>query len=172
MSRQYTVNCFVDISTDSVTEECANLDLDQTSVAHVYAYWFSWKTNVMQFTFCCKFWLYWQFRLISWYHSKLLSAGHNIWFAEMDVNFCNMFVCDCKVSTFIFLRGCVVLLCLQNLWIFVCCFVSEKVVEPMQSKNNTKYYHRRYPRVKTIDQCEIGDPVCVYEAQEQYKRDK
>lgn len=42
----------------------------------------------------------------------------------------------------------------------------------MQSKNNTKYYHRRYPRVKTIDQCEIGDPVCVYEAQEQYKRDK
>ena len=51
--------------------------------------------------------------------------------------------------------------------------VSEKIVEPMQSRNKgIKYYHRRYPRVKTIDQCEVGDPVCVYEAQEQYKRDK
>ena len=81
-------------------------------------------------------------------------------------------VCDCKILTFIFLKDYIVLLCLQNLSTFVCCFVPEKVVEPMQSKNNTKYYHRRYPRVKTIDQCEIGDPVCVYEAQEQYKRDK
>ncbi|KAL8623444.1 hypothetical protein ACOMHN_058889 [Nucella lapillus] len=50
--------------------------------------------------------------------------------------------------------------------------VREKIVEPMQSTNDQKYYHRRYPRVKTIDQCEIDDPVCVYEAQEQFRRDK
>ena len=52
------------------------------------------------------------------------------------------------------------------------CCVPENIVEPMQRRNVSNYYHRRYPRVKTVDQCEVDDPVCVYEAQEQYKRDK
>lgn len=48
----------------------------------------------------------------------------------------------------------------------------EKIVEPLQNKNRTKWYHRKFPRVLTIDQCEVEDPVCIFEAQEQYRRDK
>lgn len=51
-------------------------------------------------------------------------------------------------------------------------FVKEKIVDPLNVNNTTKYYHRRYPQVKTVDQCEVEDPVCIYEAQEQYKRNK
>ncbi|XP_023240060.1 NADH dehydrogenase [ubiquinone] 1 beta subcomplex subunit 10-like [Centruroides sculpturatus] len=34
------------------------------------------------------------------------------------------------------------------------------------------YYHEKFRRVPTIDECEIGDVLCYYEANEQYKRDK
>ncbi|PVD37469.1 hypothetical protein C0Q70_00059 [Pomacea canaliculata] len=43
---------------------------------------------------------------------------------------------------------------------------------PLQSKNKTVYYHRKFPRVKTVDQCEVEDATCIYEAQEQFHRDK
>jgi len=48
----------------------------------------------------------------------------------------------------------------------------EKFVEPIQSKNRQYYYHRRYRRVPTIDQCHTTDPLCKFEAHEQFKRDK
>ncbi|CAH8644431.1 unnamed protein product [Dicrocoelium dendriticum] len=34
------------------------------------------------------------------------------------------------------------------------------------------YYHRRYNRVPTIEQCRTDDFVCFYEANEQYQRDR
>jgi len=48
------------------------------------------------------------------------------------------------------------------------------VVEPIQSRNKDKlfYYHRRYRRVPTIDECEVTDVLCKFEAQEQFRRDK
>ena len=49
---------------------------------------------------------------------------------------------------------------------------AEKIVDPIRSKNKQYYYHRRFRRVPTIDECEMGDEVCYYEANEQYKRDK
>ncbi|KAK7493319.1 hypothetical protein BaRGS_00015445 [Batillaria attramentaria] len=52
-------------------------------------------------------------------------------------------------------------------------YVREKIVEPIQNKGERpKYYHRQYPRVKTVDQCETDDAPCVYEANEQFRRDK
>lgn len=48
----------------------------------------------------------------------------------------------------------------------------EKFVEPIQSKNKTYYYHRKFRRVPTIDTCDTDDVVCIYEADEQFKRDK
>jgi len=48
----------------------------------------------------------------------------------------------------------------------------EKFVEPNQSKNKQYYYHRRYRRVPTIDECLVNDSVCIYEANEQYRRDR
>jgi len=52
--------------------------------------------------------------------------------------------------------------------------VRELIVEPLQSsnKNKTYYYHRRYRRVPTVDECDYRDPLCIFEAQEQFKRDK
>ncbi|GAB1607266.1 NADH dehydrogenase [ubiquinone] 1 beta subcomplex subunit 10-like [Argonauta hians] len=47
----------------------------------------------------------------------------------------------------------------------------EKVVEPLQSRNKHYFYHRRFKRVPTVDQCEYDDPVCKFEANEQFKRD-
>jgi len=48
----------------------------------------------------------------------------------------------------------------------------ELVVEPVQSKNKNYYYHRRYRRVPNIDECHVNDPLCKFEAQEQFRRDK
>uniref|UniRef100_A0A481SWN5 NADH dehydrogenase [ubiquinone] 1 beta subcomplex subunit 10 n=1 Tax=Eurycantha calcarata TaxID=93610 RepID=A0A481SWN5_9NEOP len=49
-------------------------------------------------------------------------------------------------------------------------FVREKVVEPNQKKYH--WYHQKYRRVPTIDECYEGDMVCFTEANEQFKRDK
>ncbi|KAL3876053.1 hypothetical protein ACJMK2_033938 [Sinanodonta woodiana] len=49
-------------------------------------------------------------------------------------------------------------------------FVREKLIEPNQTKYN--YYHRRFRRVPTIDQCDVKDPICRFEAHQQWKRDK
>ncbi|XP_059167384.1 NADH dehydrogenase [ubiquinone] 1 beta subcomplex subunit 10-like [Physella acuta] len=51
-------------------------------------------------------------------------------------------------------------------------YVREKVVLPIQSRNQTKYYQRHFNRVPTVDQCDEEDPVCIYEADQQFHRDR
>ncbi|XP_063447078.1 NADH dehydrogenase [ubiquinone] 1 beta subcomplex subunit 10-like [Mytilus trossulus] len=48
--------------------------------------------------------------------------------------------------------------------------ITETFVQPFQKKY--PYYHRRFNRVPTIDQCDVNETACIYEAQEQWKRDK
>lgn len=47
----------------------------------------------------------------------------------------------------------------------------EKIVEPNQGPEYP-YYHKRYRRVPTIDECHLSDYVCFEEANLQYRRDK
>ena len=51
-------------------------------------------------------------------------------------------------------------------------FVLETVVEPLHEKNKQYYFHRKFRRVPTIDECEIDDELCIFESNEQFKRDK
>jgi NADH dehydrogenase (ubiquinone) 1 beta subcomplex subunit 10 len=46
----------------------------------------------------------------------------------------------------------------------------ESVVEPNQKKY--PWYHQNFRRVPTIDQCYTDDYVCIFEANDQFKRDK
>ncbi len=48
----------------------------------------------------------------------------------------------------------------------------EKIVVPANEKNKHYYYHRRFRRVPTIDECYTDDEMCIFEANEQFKRDK
>jgi NADH dehydrogenase (ubiquinone) 1 beta subcomplex subunit 10 len=43
-------------------------------------------------------------------------------------------------------------------------------VEPNQKQYN--WYHRKFRRVPTIDECFADDKLCIYEANSQYKRDR
>jgi len=45
-------------------------------------------------------------------------------------------------------------------------------VEPIEGRNKVYFYHRRYRRVPTIDECSVDDALCRYEADEQMRRDK
>ncbi|XP_034248495.1 NADH dehydrogenase [ubiquinone] 1 beta subcomplex subunit 10 [Thrips palmi] len=45
----------------------------------------------------------------------------------------------------------------------------ETIVTPNQQKHY--WYHRKYPRVPTVDQCYTDDPVCIFEADQQLERD-
>jgi len=45
----------------------------------------------------------------------------------------------------------------------------EKIVTPNQKEY--PYYHQKFRRVPTIDECYIDDPVCEWEAQQQFRRD-
>ncbi|KAF7267062.1 NADH dehydrogenase (ubiquinone) PDSW subunit [Rhynchophorus ferrugineus] len=49
-------------------------------------------------------------------------------------------------------------------------FVKEKLVEPNQK--HYPWYHQKFRRVPTIDECYTDDAVCIYEANAQYRRDK
>ncbi|CAL8092461.1 unnamed protein product [Orchesella dallaii] len=44
------------------------------------------------------------------------------------------------------------------------------IVEPNQQKY--PWYHRQFRRVPTIDQCYTDDKACLYEADQQYMRDR
>lgn len=46
----------------------------------------------------------------------------------------------------------------------------EKVVEP--NRKQYPWYHQQFRRVPTIDQCYTDDYVCIFEADQQWKRDK
>ncbi|XP_071477135.1 NADH dehydrogenase [ubiquinone] 1 beta subcomplex subunit 10-like [Diadema antillarum] len=45
-------------------------------------------------------------------------------------------------------------------------------VEAQQKRNQFYYYHERFPRVTSIEDCAVDDFVCMYEANMQYKRDR
>jgi len=47
----------------------------------------------------------------------------------------------------------------------------ETVIEPTR-KNPPVYYHQKFRRVPTVDECYIDDVACHYEANEQFKRDR
>ena len=49
------------------------------------------------------------------------------------------------------------------------CF-AEKIVVPNQQ--HYPWYHEKYRRVPEIDQCDVRDVVCQFEANEQFRRDK
>ncbi|CAG0919010.1 unnamed protein product [Notodromas monacha] len=49
-------------------------------------------------------------------------------------------------------------------------YVRENIVKPNQKENH--WYHRRFRRVPTIDQCYTDDSICIYEANEQFYRDR
>ncbi|XP_066255337.1 NADH dehydrogenase [ubiquinone] 1 beta subcomplex subunit 10 [Euwallacea similis] len=49
-------------------------------------------------------------------------------------------------------------------------WVKEKVVEPNQQ--HYPWYHQKFRRVATIDQCYTDDVVCIHEAEAQYRRDR
>ncbi|XP_060522341.1 NADH dehydrogenase [ubiquinone] 1 beta subcomplex subunit 10 [Cylas formicarius] len=46
----------------------------------------------------------------------------------------------------------------------------EKVVVPNQQQY--PWYHQKFRRVPTIDECYTDDVVCIFEANEQYRRDR
>jgi len=51
-------------------------------------------------------------------------------------------------------------------------YLRDKIVVPIQAKNQEKWYHRKFNRVPTVDQCDVDDIVCIYEAEQQFLRDK
>jgi len=46
----------------------------------------------------------------------------------------------------------------------------ETIVEP--NRKEYAWYHQRFPRVRDIDDCYTDEVDCIYEADQQYKRDK
>ncbi|KAL5280630.1 NDUFB10 family protein [Megaselia abdita] len=46
----------------------------------------------------------------------------------------------------------------------------ETIVEPNQQKS--VWYHQKFRRVPTIDQCYTDDAVCKFEAEQQFRRDR
>lgn len=46
----------------------------------------------------------------------------------------------------------------------------ENIVEPNQK--DYSFYHQKFRRVPTIDECYTDDIICIYEANQQFKRDK
>ncbi|XP_003376817.1 NADH dehydrogenase [ubiquinone] 1 beta subcomplex subunit 10 [Trichinella spiralis] len=51
-------------------------------------------------------------------------------------------------------------------------WMKENIVDPLQKDRKMPYYHRRFNRVRTIDECAVDDRVCYEEAQMQYHLDK
>lgn len=50
--------------------------------------------------------------------------------------------------------------------------IREKLVLPFRRAERPVYYHRKFARVPTIDQCRLDDEMCKFEAKEQQNRDK
>jgi hypothetical protein len=55
-------------------------------------------------------------------------------------------------------------------FVFNLCLYVEKIVEP--NRKNYPWYHQDFPRVPTIDQCFTDDVTCIYEANQQFHRDR
>jgi len=50
-------------------------------------------------------------------------------------------------------------------------FIKTKIL-PKLRRPEYPYYHRRYRRVPTVDECNADDTICIWEANQQYKRDR
>lgn len=50
-------------------------------------------------------------------------------------------------------------------------FVKNKVLPKLRGPEYA-YYHRIYKRVPTVDECKADDDLCIWEADQQYKRDR
>ncbi|VDO43294.1 unnamed protein product [Brugia timori] len=48
----------------------------------------------------------------------------------------------------------------------------EKIIEPMNDRYRSPYYHRKLNRVPGIDDCAVDDLSCFYEANTQFRLDK
>ncbi|VDO96730.1 unnamed protein product [Soboliphyme baturini] len=48
----------------------------------------------------------------------------------------------------------------------------EKIVEPLHDKYRKPFYHYRFRRAPSIDECSVNDKVCYHEAQWQFRLDK
>lgn len=48
----------------------------------------------------------------------------------------------------------------------------EKIIEPLHDRNKIKFYHRRFSRVPSIEECDVKDQGCMYQANWQYRLDK
>lgn len=42
----------------------------------------------------------------------------------------------------------------------------------LPNQTHSKWYHQKFRRVPTIDECYTDDPMCKFEADEQYRRDR
>ncbi|XP_033740243.1 NADH dehydrogenase [ubiquinone] 1 beta subcomplex subunit 10-like [Pecten maximus] len=51
-------------------------------------------------------------------------------------------------------------------------FIKESVDKIRGEKKTVPYYHRRFNRVPTIDECYTDDELCRFEANQQFKRDR
>uniref|UniRef100_A0A915KXS2 NADH dehydrogenase [ubiquinone] 1 beta subcomplex subunit 10 n=1 Tax=Romanomermis culicivorax TaxID=13658 RepID=A0A915KXS2_ROMCU len=51
-------------------------------------------------------------------------------------------------------------------------WVRENIVEPLHDKFRWPYYHYKFPRIPSIDECKVGDEACRYEANFQYMLDR
>ncbi|XP_030840198.1 NADH dehydrogenase [ubiquinone] 1 beta subcomplex subunit 10 [Strongylocentrotus purpuratus] len=45
-------------------------------------------------------------------------------------------------------------------------------VDSQRKRSPYYYYHQRFPRVPSIEECAVDDYVCMYEGNMQYKRDR
>lgn len=52
----------------------------------------------------------------------------------------------------------------------ICLLIKETIVTPNQKQY--PWYHEKFRRVPTIDECYTDDYVCIFEADSQWRRDK
>ncbi|XP_053210569.1 NADH dehydrogenase [ubiquinone] 1 beta subcomplex subunit 10-like [Panonychus citri] len=57
-----------------------------------------------------------------------------------------------------------------NLFDVPATWIHDKIVVP--NRKQSVYYHYKFPRVPTVDECYVDDYACLWEADQQYKRDR
>ena len=93
---------------------------------------------------------------------------HILFHNYFSIHFCILLI---NTLEYIFLHTFNLVRNSNKLYIHLILFL-ENVVGALKTKKKIPYYHRRFKRVPTIDECVLRDMPCVFEANEQYKRDK